>query len=69
MSVDTSKITSYFPGFILDDQLMVLYQRFCIDLLSWKEPLIELGLGNMCQCYIRCKPQVLHLETHMSLED
>ena len=44
---------------------MALYQRFCVDLLSWKEPLIELGLGNTCQCdtcYTRDKPKVLCLE-------
>lgn len=53
MGADTSKISSYFPGFILDDWLTAIYQRLCRDQLSWKGPPIELGLGNTCQCDTR----------------
>lgn len=36
---------------------MALCQRFCVHLISWKEPLVELSLGNICQ----------H-DTHVTLE-
>lgn len=65
VGVETSKISVYFQGFILNDWLMAINQRFCVHLLSWQEPLIEVGLGNPCRrdtCYTRGNPKVLYLE-------